>query len=188
MGAGAVAAATAHIRLVIDRLVLVDRQLKAAHRQLETPCDRLAEAGEIAAGQGAEQYDVTILRSMPGTGRIVIATVLAEAWQPLHLRDYHDLRTLAGVAPVTVRSGKRCRVVRRYASGGWPTRSNTGRGLPASAMLPAARICLACKLNRCNRTILIACIMICGGKRWLRHIGRHSRSRSSCQAPMRGSG
>nr|WP_246226016.1 IS110 family transposase [Chelativorans xinjiangense] len=52
---------------------------------------------------------------MPGTGRIVIATLLAEAWQPLHRRDYHALRSLAGVAPVTLRSGKRCLVVRRYA-------------------------------------------------------------------------
>jgi hypothetical protein len=30
-------------------------------------------------------------------------------------RDYHALRTLSGVAPVTRRSGKTCVVVRRYA-------------------------------------------------------------------------
>ncbi|MCG8360918.1 MAG: IS110 family transposase [Kiloniellales bacterium] len=112
---GTLAAATAHIRLVADRLKLVKRQIKAAHRHLETLCDRLAACEESEPGQAAEQRDVTILRSMPGTGRIVIATLLAEAWQPLGRRDYHALRTLAGVAPVTLRSGKRCLVVRRYA-------------------------------------------------------------------------
>src|SRR3979490_3411210 len=46
---------------------------------------------------------------------MVSATLLSEAWQPVRRRDYHALRTLGGVAPVTLRSGKRCRVVRRYA-------------------------------------------------------------------------
>jgi len=112
---GTVAAATAHIRLAVDRLELVNRQIKVAHRHLETLCDKLAAGEESEPGQATEQRDVTILRSMPGTGRIVIATLLAEAWQPLCRRDYHALRTLAGVAPVTLRSGKRCLVVRRYA-------------------------------------------------------------------------
>ncbi|WP_422367373.1 IS110 family transposase [Pelagibius sp.] len=102
----------AHV--LAERLKLVKRQVKSAHRHLETLCDRLA-AEESEPGQGAGQRDVTILRSMPGTGRIVIATLLAEAWQPLCRRDYHALRTLAGVAPVTLRSGKRCLVARRYA-------------------------------------------------------------------------
>src|SRR5208282_1475407 len=34
---------------------------------------------------------------------------------PLPRRDYHALRLLSGVAPVTRRSGKSCIVVRRYA-------------------------------------------------------------------------
>src|SRR5467141_5181885 len=38
-----------------------------------------------------------------------------EVWQPLRRRDYHALRSLSGVAPVTRRSGKTCVVVRRYA-------------------------------------------------------------------------
>jgi hypothetical protein len=41
--------------------------------------------------------------------------LLAEVWQPLRRRDYHALRSLSGVAPVTRRSGKACVVVRRYA-------------------------------------------------------------------------
>ena len=64
LATGVVAAATAHIRAVADRLKLVNRQLKAAH---------------------------------------------------LRRRDYHALRTLSGVAPVTRQSGKHCVVLRRYA-------------------------------------------------------------------------
>ena len=58
--------------------------------------------------QRPKQRDVTILRSLPGVGRIVLATLLGEAAEPLRKRDYHALRTLSGVAPVTRRSGKRC--------------------------------------------------------------------------------
>ena len=121
---GVVGAATAHIDVVAARIGLVDRQLKAAHRKLDQLCDRLipleenapAEGGEEnAPGQHCEQRDVVILRSMPGLGRITLATLLAEAWQPLQRRDYHALRLLSGVAPVTRRSGKSYIVVRRYA-------------------------------------------------------------------------
>jgi transposase len=41
--------------------------------------------------------------------------MLAEASQPLRARDYHAMRTLAGLAPVTKASGKRCVVTMRYA-------------------------------------------------------------------------
>jgi len=67
------------------------------------------------AGQQCAQRDVVILRSMPGLGRIILAVLLGEVWQPLRRRDYHALRSLSGVAPVTRRSGKTCVVVRRYA-------------------------------------------------------------------------
>ena len=58
---------------------------------------------------------MAILRSLPGVGRINLATLLAEAWQPLQRRDYSVLRALSGVAPVTRRSGKACIVLRRLA-------------------------------------------------------------------------
>ena len=52
-----------------------------------------------------------------GWRRIVGATLLAEASEPLRrMRDYHAcIRTLAGQAPVTKRSGKSCFVQRRLA-------------------------------------------------------------------------
>ena len=58
---------------------------------------------------------MAILRSLPGIGRINLATLLAEAPEPLKRRDYHALRTLSGVAPVTRRSGKHTLVLRRLA-------------------------------------------------------------------------
>jgi transposase len=58
---------------------------------------------------------VEILASLPGVGRIVLATLLAEAWDALQRRDYAALRSLTGVAPVTKRSGKSCIVIRRQA-------------------------------------------------------------------------
>ena len=57
-----------------------------------------------------------ILSSLPGVGRIVLATLLAEAHDPLRRRDHQALRCLAGVAPVTKRSGKSLIVVRRLAA------------------------------------------------------------------------
>jgi len=112
---GATEAATAHIRTVAARIRLVNEQLKTAHRMLDELTARLEPAAESAPGQTSEQRDVAILRSLPGVGRINLATLLAEAWQPLRRRDYHALRALSGVAPVTRRSGKSCIVIRRLA-------------------------------------------------------------------------
>lgn len=115
VAAGTTEAATAHIRAVAARLKLVNHQLKDAHHRLDELCAKLAEDGDAESGQQEEQRDATILRSLPGVGRIVLATLLAEAWEPLCNRDYHALRTLCGVAPVTKRSGKRCIVLMRQA-------------------------------------------------------------------------
>jgi transposase len=108
---GTTEAATAHIRTLAARARLINIQIKEAQRRL----DELCGAIEAAPGQICEQRDVAILRSLPGVGRITLATLLAEACEPVRLRDYHILRTLTGAAPVTRRSGKSCFVVRRHA-------------------------------------------------------------------------
>jgi transposase len=112
---GTIAAASAHIASLIKRIRLLNRQLKEAHGRLDRLSERLAQPTATEPGQAGEQPDVTILDSLPGVGRIVLATLLAEAWDSLKRRDYAALRSLAGVAPVTKRSGKRCIVVRRHA-------------------------------------------------------------------------
>src|SRR5215208_6676272 len=115
---GTTEAATAHIRTIVARLRLINQQIKEAERRLDELCAAIEAAAETTPGQICEQRDVAILRSCPGLGRITIATLLAEAWQPLRERDYHALRVLSGVAPVTRRSGRSCIVVRRHACNG----------------------------------------------------------------------
>jgi transposase len=111
---GTTEAACAHIRSLAARLHLVNQQIKEAQHSLDRLCAEL-EGEENPSGQSFEQCDVTILRSWPGIGRINLATLLAEAAEPLRRRDYHALRALAGVAPVTRQSGKQRLVSRRFA-------------------------------------------------------------------------
>lgn len=105
---GTVAAATAHIAALAEQLRLLNKQRREAHHQLDRLIAKLAEQEQEAEqGQKCEQRVVAILGSLPGVGRIVLATLLAEALQPLKERDYQTLRALCGVAPVTRNSGKR---------------------------------------------------------------------------------
>ena len=92
-----------------------------ANARLEALVTQLAEAapdpdGSTEPGQQKEQRDVAILRSLPGVGTGVLATLFAEADDALQRRDYHALRCLCGVAPVTKRSGKSMSVSLRRAS------------------------------------------------------------------------
>jgi len=112
---GTVEAATAHIRTLAARLRLVNEQIKEAEHRLDELCAAIEAAAETAPGQICGQRDMAILRSMPGLGRITIATLLGEACEPLRQREYQVLRVLSGQAPVTRRSGKSCIVLRRYA-------------------------------------------------------------------------
>ena len=114
VSAGTTHAASAHIATLTARIRLVNRQIRQAHQQLHELTDRLIPREEAEPGQ-ARQHDVEILASLPGVGRIVLATLLAEAFDALQRRDYAALRSLTGVAPVTKRSGKSCIVVRRQA-------------------------------------------------------------------------
>lgn len=116
VAAGTAEAATAHIKILGKRLQLVNQQIAEANQQLDRLTDSLAEKEAGEPGQKIEQRDVTILRSLPGVGRMVVATLLAEASEPVQRRDYHGLRCLCGSAPVTKRSGKSKIVVRRLAT------------------------------------------------------------------------
>lgn len=110
VAAGAVEAALAHIGVLLPRLALVVEQERTCEQRITHVLAELARRGEQ---QG--HRDVTILQSLPGVGRTVTATMLAEAWRPLASRDYHALRAQGGSAPVTRQSGKRRLVAMRYA-------------------------------------------------------------------------
>jgi transposase len=113
---GTTEAACLHIQSLAARMNLVNQQIKEAGAALDGLCDSLAARDEeSSSGQSQGQCDVAILRSWPGIGRIVLATLLTEAAQPLRARDYHALRALAGAAPVTRQSGKQRFVIRRLA-------------------------------------------------------------------------
>jgi transposase len=113
---GVAEAAGVHIRSLIARLRVVNRELRAAGRKLDELCTGLDTAQVATVEPSGERRDVKILKSMPGIGRIILATLLAEASGPLSCRDYQALRTLTGVAPVTKQSGKSRVVIRRYAA------------------------------------------------------------------------
>src|SRR6266704_6861789 len=97
VAAGTTEAASAHVATLVARIRLVNRQLKEAHRRLDALTARLIPTAEAEPGQ-RKQRDVEILASLPGVGRIVLATLLAEAFDVLQRRDYAALRSLTGVA------------------------------------------------------------------------------------------
>jgi transposase len=113
----AIAAAGEHIAVLLPRLRLTFQQRGRCERRLEQLLDALATE-DRATGHTLEHRDVTILRSLPGVGRFVAATMLAEAWPALAARDYQRLRAHTGVAPVTRQSGKtRIVTMRRSCNG-----------------------------------------------------------------------
>jgi len=98
-----------HIALLLPRLGLLRSQRLTCEARLDVLLARLSES---SSDDPRRHRDAVILRSLPGVGRLVSATMLAEAAQALAERDYGTLRSYAGVAPVTERSGKRFHVVK----------------------------------------------------------------------------
>ena len=101
-----------HIRSVVQRLKVTDRQIKETEasikKAIETMNSKLRTEGEWLT-------DIEILRSIPGVGPVVLATLIAEAWDLVRRRDIKALRCLGGTAPITKQSGKTKKVIRRRA-------------------------------------------------------------------------
>lgn len=102
---GTMEAATARINLLLPPLRLVHQQRKGCAKSIENLLEQLPQQAS-ENGQPPKHRDVDILQSLPGIGRIVCATMLAEGSLPLRERDYRNFRALAGVAPVTKQTGK----------------------------------------------------------------------------------
>ncbi len=115
---GTIQAASTHILMLAEQLKLVHKQRVACTAGLKRTLDQL-ECGEDSEPEPQEQSeghrDAEIIRSIPGVGNLVAATMLGEASQPLAERNYHALRAHAGIAPVTRQSGKSCSVIMRRA-------------------------------------------------------------------------
>jgi transposase len=102
LSVGAGVAEAAEVRSLIARLRLVHDELRNCERRVDELFEALAR--EAAAGVPS---DAQIVRSIPGVGPVVGATLLVEAEASIRERDYRTLRALAGVAPVTRATGKR---------------------------------------------------------------------------------
>ncbi len=114
VAAGVTEAAVLHLRSLVARLRLANREFHQADGKLDELCAALSETASAPQDRGPG--DVAILGSLPGVGKVTLATLLTEAAGPLARRDAAALRTLSGVAPVTKRSGKTRVVVMRYAA------------------------------------------------------------------------
>ena len=110
---GVTEAAVLHLRSLVARLRLANREFHQAERKLDELCATLREK---TAAAGGAPCDAAVLRSLPGVGTVTLAILLTEAAGPISRRDYPALRTLSGVAPVTKRRGKSCSVTMRYAA------------------------------------------------------------------------
>jgi transposase len=113
VAAGVTEAAVLHLRSLVARLRLANREFRQTERRLDELCAALTQTETAGA---TAPSDAAILASLPGVGKTTLATLITEASGPLSRRDYAALRTLSGVAPVTKRSGKTCIVVMRYAA------------------------------------------------------------------------
>lgn len=107
VGPGVVAAAEDHLAMLLPRLRLIAEQRRDCAARTARVLRDLTDT--------QEHRDVAILQSLPGVGRKVSATMLAEASRLLAARDYHALRAHAGTAPVTIQSGKSRRIRMRYS-------------------------------------------------------------------------
>jgi transposase len=111
---GTTEAASEHALLLLPRLRLIREQRLETATRMETVLNELAARGfEREDSEPERPSDVAVLRSLPGVGRIVAATLLSEAPQAIADRDYEALRSYAGAAPVTRQSGNKKTVVMR---------------------------------------------------------------------------
>ena len=110
---GVVEAGSTHALMLVPRLHLLTQQLRQCQNQIQKLLDELSAQDPLE--QTSEHRDVAILRSLPGAGRYVVATMLAEAFWALQQRDYRLLRALCAAAPVTEQSGRSRFVHMRYA-------------------------------------------------------------------------
>ena len=80
VAAGVTEAAVLHLRSLVARLRLANREFHQAERKLDELCTALSETAPRPA---MPPCDAAILRSLPGVGTVTLATLLTEAAGPL---------------------------------------------------------------------------------------------------------
>ena len=101
-----------HVRLLLPLLRLLHQQRKNIADRIEALLDVMAKPDQ-GGSESPATTDVSLLLSIPGVGRVISATMIAEGADPLAQRDYYALRAYAGIAPVTRQSGKTKQIVMR---------------------------------------------------------------------------
>jgi transposase len=114
---GTVEAASEHALMLVPHLRLLHTQRAELGRKMEAVLEQISSSGDAESDQ-PQHRDVELILSLPGVGRVVAATMLAEASQPLGERDYHALRAYGGIAPITRQSGKKSIVLMRQGCNG----------------------------------------------------------------------
>jgi len=93
----------AHLLQLVTEIESNRAQLAQCDQAISTILDSLEQAQPSESGP----TDAAILRSLPGVGDVVLATLLGEASTAIVARDLSRMRAITGCAPVSVLSGKR---------------------------------------------------------------------------------
>jgi len=94
---------------LLDLLDLLDAQIGECERKMDELLGKLE-----AAQADARPSDVALIDSLPGVGRVVLATLFGEAPALIADRDIDGLRRLGGAAPVTQQTGKQKQTAQRW--------------------------------------------------------------------------
>jgi transposase len=125
-GEGVERACADEVGRLIELLEVLFVQRARAEKRRNEALEKVAESQRASSPVS----DVDLTASMPGAGSMVVATLFGEAAPALRERDLAALRAVAGVAPITKRSGKSTQVSMRRAR-------NT---LLANALFHASRV------------------------------------------------
>lgn len=114
--AGVQKACAEEVASLVQLLELLHAQRKRVTTLRDEAVEQLrAEQLRVEQPGYASTTDIDLVGSMPGAGPLVIATLFGEAELALRERNLVALRAMAGVAPVTKRSGKSKSVSMRRA-------------------------------------------------------------------------
>lgn len=101
---GVVEGAQCRLRYYFAELELVHEYLALCTRELELLLQQRDEQ-ERASLAPNEPTDIQLMRALPGFGIVTVSTLHAHAHEALAARDWQQLRTRTGVAPVSRLSG-----------------------------------------------------------------------------------
>lgn len=120
VAAGVAEAAATRVAMLLPVLRAADAQLRNCDKQMKQLMESFSKEAEARSPQPTTQeqteetdspenahHDAALLLSLPGIGVHNGAVMLTEGLSALRQRDYQALRRLAGVAPVSQRTGGR---------------------------------------------------------------------------------